>query len=387
MTSRTPQNLRIALVLVNQAIGGTEKRFANIFSYLRRKGRHRYSLFINPRLFHGLKRAGFLTESENINFLFEKNIFGLSNSPVIDVRLLGRPVRGLNIIRSLAQKAEAYLDRKKYSRLTFDAAHFAFAGVYQKAISCRRLVLECQATSIADTHWKNRNFREMVKKAHRVNIASERIREELERITGIKDDKKYVVGPCSFIDHSRFHVSEKEPAIVFCGRLEQIKNPLLFVEAVKKMKSMFSGRFKAYIIGSGYLEEKVKIMTAAYGLGDVIVLERLDDPSPILARALVFCSLQSFDNYHSQSLMEGMASGCAVVATDAGETYRLIDETTGFRVPYDAGHIAEKAVWLLRHPEQAGKMGMNAREKVMREQTIERYSEYLESLYEDAQLE
>ena len=102
-----------------------------------------------------------------------------------------------------------------------------------------------------------------------------------------------------------------------------------------------------------------------------------------LSKALVFLSLQERNNYPSQALLEAMACGCAVIATDVGETRRLVDDDVGFLVDKDAKSIAAKIKYLLENPCIAEKMGRKARQRVIQDHTIEKYCEYLIRVYED----
>jgi len=125
-------------------------------------------------------------------------------------------------------------------------------------------------------------------------------------------------------------------------------------------------------------------MITARGLDDVIEVGFSSRPEQLLSRSLVFLSIQGEDNYHSQALMEAMACGCAIVASDVGETYRLVSDKVGFREPLDARALSDKVTWLLKHPDIAIAMGIEARRKVMSEQTVDRFGAYIENLYEDA---
>jgi glycosyltransferase involved in cell wall biosynthesis len=61
--------------------------------------------------------------------------------------------------------------------------------------------------------------------------------------------------------------------------------------------------------------------------------------------------LQHFNNYPSQSLLEAMACGNAVVATNVGETHRLVDETVGLLIEPEAPALAEALNRLLDSPD------------------------------------
>lgn len=76
-----------------------------------------------------------------------------------------------------------------------------------------------------------------------------------------------------------------------------------------------------------------------------------------------------------------MACGCAIVASDVGETGRLVSDNVGFRVALSADEVAERIAWLLNHPKQAQEMGRKAREKVIEKFSIYHVSEMYYQLY------
>jgi len=82
--------------------------------------------------------------------------------------------------------------------------------------------------------------------------------------------------------------------------------------------------------------------------------------------------------------MEAMACGCAIIATDVGETYKLVSDDVGFRLPAEEEIISKQVMSLLNNRELAMSYGKQARRKVITEQTIEIYSSYLLDLYKKA---
>lgn len=380
------RRLKIAIFMIAHTIGGSQKRFANLFNYLRRNGNHDYYLFTNRYLYDRLVEMNLLDrEADNIELLLTRNILNLTDRPGVNVRVFGKiRIRGLNIPRNLLQRLEFLIEKRKYSHLEFDVAHFVFSGIYKDTIQRKSLVLECQSAGLEHDDWKKRHFRSLLAEAQKVSIASERIKSILEELSNIKDDGKYKVNPCSFVDYSRCVIGDKEPIIVFCGSLIPIKNPLLLIDAVDRLRSMTDSDFRVFILGTGPLKKEVDDRITKLTLRETVISMFHPDPSEILSRSLIFVSLQSYDNYHSQALMEAMACGCAIVASDAGETWRLIDESAGFRVPLDAQEIADRILFLLKNPEIAEELGRNAREKVMREHRLDIYADYAENLYEEA---
>jgi glycosyltransferase involved in cell wall biosynthesis len=96
-----------------------------------------------------------------------------------------------------------------------------------------------------------------------------------------------------------------------------------------------------------------------------------------LASSRIFVSLQDRNNYPSQALLEAMACGNAIVATDVGSTSKLVDSSTGIRVNGTPEEVARALVKLLNHPSQTEQMGEAARKKVTTEHTIEKFTSYL----------
>ena len=82
--------------------------------------------------------------------------------------------------------------------------------------------------------------------------------------------------------------------------------------------------------------------------------------------------------------MEAMACGCAIIASDVGETYRIVSDEVGYRVSLNVKTITEKLLLMLKNFDLTKTMGMRAREKVMKEHNVDVYSDYLEKLYSEA---
>ena len=95
-----------------------------------------------------------------------------------------------------------------------------------------------------------------------------------------------------------------------------------------------------------------------------------------MAQTKIFLSLQKTNNYPSQSLLEAMASGCAIIATDVGETRRLLDETRSILIPYDAVYLKSAIEKLMNDQALRLQLGKAARVHVTKTQTVERYAEY-----------
>jgi glycosyltransferase involved in cell wall biosynthesis len=80
-------------------------------------------------------------------------------------------------------------------------------------------------------------------------------------------------------------------------------------------------------------------------------------------------------------LLEAMASECAIVATDVGETRDLVNQELGYLVKKNAGEIADRVQFLIENPQVTTSMGRKAREFMFRKHTIENYMLYLDKIY------
>lgn len=196
---------------------------------------------------------------------------------------------------------------------------------------------------------------------------------------------KISVSPCSFPskkDHlERFSDHEKEKTAIFCGALVKNKNPLLALDIVEKYWETYGEVTKLIIFGKGSLETEVRNRMDAINKkigSDVVQFGTFDGFSDALAKANVFFSLQEFDNYPSQSAMEGMLMGCKVIATDEGDTRKLLPENETLNAVVDS----RDAVDFVFPLKQANAVLSPSRENALhieKNHNIERFSEYIDS--------
>ena len=175
----------------------------------------------------------------------------------------------------------------------------------------------------------------------------------------------------NFTDVRRFRpVDPKERRVVFAARLHPEKGALLFVDAVARARPLLGHQGVGFaLLGRGDLERQVAERIAALGLHDTIQRGFTTDLAPVLARSSLFISCQQHENLGSSSLLEAMACANAVVATDVGQTWRMVDEAVGARVAPEAGALAEAMCALLADPARLAACGAAARRRV-----LERYS-------------
>lgn len=372
---------RTFILINNTGIGGAERRFGRLFARMADEDPHA-TLVINDGLWQKLLVAGIVSGRE------------------ARVWRLAEPWHRLAKWMGLREGGSAFWLRKldyllfmcvltaRYLLAARQVFHLVLGGAY---VCLPLLMLRSDhRTVIAAVHnlsltvgvpWAIPVYRFALMRCGTIDALSEGVRADLIR-QGIPDDK-IRVSPGSVVDPERFRPAlRKEPWVVFSGRLVEEKNPMLFVEAVPAIhRSVPAARF--FLLGEGPLRPQIEQTVDRLNLRGVIEIGFCPDPASVLGKARVFVSLQRTENYPSQSLLEAMACGTAVVATDVGLTWKLVDETVGIRVKPDRNCVAEAVVQLLGDPDRAEAMGKRCRDRVLRQHSTETYMGYLERIYED----
>ena len=112
--------------------------------------------------------------------------------------------------------------------------------------------------------------------------------------------------------------------ILFLARLTNFKDP---ITAVKAMKIVIKSKpnAKLNIVGGGPLTEEIQLEVQRQDLEkSVAVLGEIADTRASFLRNSIFLAISPIENYLSNSLLEAMASGLAIIATDVGETRNII---------------------------------------------------------------
>lgn len=193
---------------------------------------------------------------------------------------------------------------------------------------------------------------------------------------------KTYVSPGSFTDTKRYAATGlKQKSIVFAGRLSEPKNPLLLVEALDILVKTRPGAldsWQVFILGEGPLKPAiVKRISTNSVLSQHVIIEGVPSTEPFLSRSMIFVSLQRFENYPSQSLLEAMACENAVIATDVGETRRLVDDQVGILVSPSAADLAEALYSLISDEQRLSLLGSAARLRICQNHGINSYASYI----------
>lgn len=154
------------------------------------------------------------------------------------------------------------------------------------------------------------------------------------------------------------------PVVVGIGRLARQKNFPLLLEAFAKLRQARPCRL--VILGEGSARARAALRRQAERLGiaaDVRLAGFDPNPHRYLARAALFVLSSSWEG-SSNALLEALACGCPVVATDCqtGPREVLAHGRFGPLVPVgDAGALAAAMEWRMAQPRESGLLKARAR--------------------------
>jgi glycosyltransferase involved in cell wall biosynthesis len=406
-------NFNTGIVIFNPfAFGGSPKRFANLFKNLNKKHPGRFYLFIDYNLYKQLKEIIPDMPFEDIYIInlegkqptsgikAGKKYIGAMPDPLeIDneysaLRKIYWFYKNKTIQRNIFHQLNYY--RKKLDIKVFNGV---FSGVLPLVFFLRKksshdaaVVFSDMDSWFSDVHsdmkklWyrKYYSFNYALENADVIDFLSPYIHDGVkQRGINLKDDS-VEIAPCSFIDYSKCKIQDKnKPEIAFCGRLEPDKNPLLYLEAVKMVQQKYPD-VKFHLLGEGSLAVNIREYIEKNRFENFVNFQFHNNPPVIFSRTGIFVSLQSHTNYPSQSVLEAMGCGNAIIASKRGDTELFINENNGVLVELNAAEIASAMVKMIEDWQKTLEMGLYAREYAMQNHTIERVLEYYTGLYRKA---
>ncbi len=145
----------------------------------------------------------------------------------------------------------------------------------------------------------------------------------------------------------------------------RVKNVPMFLRVAKHVSASVPNTHFV-IAGEGELETEMKSLAVELGIGDIVHFTGRCDDIPALLSVSYACVLTSTAEGFSNSILEYMAAGKPIVATNVGGAAEaVIDGETGYLVASDddaamAGHLIE----LLNDEAKAVRFGSNAKQAV-----------------------
>lgn len=174
--------------------------------------------------------------------------------------------------------------------------------------------------------------------------------------------------------------------VLFVGRLVEAKGVRELLEAFALVRRELPA-VRLRLAGEGPEREWVERRKGEADLAGAVELLGAVAPAAmagLLREASLVCAPSHGEPY-GMAILEAMAAGRAVVATDAGGPRFLVGPESGCLVPVgDAQALADALASLLRDPARLERAGRAARERVEQELSLERMLDSLEAVYAEA---
>jgi glycosyltransferase involved in cell wall biosynthesis len=170
--------------------------------------------------------------------------------------------------------------------------------------------------------------------------------------------------------------------LVTVGRLTESKGYVDLLDAVDELRRTHP-QVLLIIIGAGDFSHAITSKIESLKLDNHVRLLGLrSDVSSLLAVSDIYVSASHLEGL-AISLLEAMAAGLPVVATDVGDNPLVIKPEFGFCVPaHQPSQIAAALRYLVENPEQRAQYGANAREYVTQHHSSEVWFDQLLSIYD-----
>jgi sugar transferase (PEP-CTERM/EpsH1 system associated) len=183
-------------------------------------------------------------------------------------------------------------------------------------------------------------------------------------------------------------VGSTDPVVIgTVGRMEEVKDPLTLVAAFARLKALrpdVHARTRLVMVGNGSLRPRVEEELRNAGLAERAWLPGPRDDVPRVLRGLDLFVLPSLAEGISNTILEAMASGVPVVATNVGGNGELVEnETTGVLVPpSDPDAMAHAFAAYVEHEDRRRTHGRAARKRALSEFSMNRMVEAYLSVYD-----
>jgi glycosyltransferase involved in cell wall biosynthesis len=167
------------------------------------------------------------------------------------------------------------------------------------------------------------------------------------------------------------------------ANLRPEKGHLVFLDAARRLRDRYpDARF--LIVGEGPIRRQIEDRVAELGLNASVQMMGAVTNIPSVLRTMDIIVLPSLSNEgFPNAVMEAMAAGLPVVATDTGGTRELVqDGFTGYLIPPgDWTALSDRIGILCESAEARQKMGEAGRQRVVKGFTVERMARRFEALY------
>jgi glycosyltransferase involved in cell wall biosynthesis len=220
------------------------------------------------------------------------------------------------------------------------------------------------------TWWRLHRARRLADRTARLVGVSEGVRQYLVSL-GFRSEQTLAIP--NGIDLQRFAnadvhpYAQRESGIVMAARFASQKDHLTLIRAAQILKQRYQQRPKIYLAGTGKAIHRQRAEREVHdlGLSDQVVFVGHHSDLPGFLMTKKICVLSTHFEGMPLALIEGMAAGCAVVASDVPGVKELVRHgEDGLLVPPSSPEaLAEALAGLLSDPAKAAALAANARRR------------------------
>ena len=227
-----------------------------------------------------------------------------------------------------------------------------------------------------------------------------------------RDLSEYLTGPvkvapdqvtrlCNGVDTERFHPAGSAPEpisgcpfrpdehwlIGTVGRMQHVKDQTTLARAFTELlrsQPALKEKVRLVLVGDGPLRAECRQLLESAGLADLAWLPGERNDVPQVMRGLNAFVLPSLAEGISNTILEAMACGLPVLATDVGGNAELIAAgSTGEIVPAaDPSALAQVLLRWATAPEAARQMGATARTRALQQFSVDAMVQGYQTLYD-----
>jgi len=199
-------------------------------------------------------------------------------------------------------------------------------------------------------------------------------------------------GDAASVDAASAATSSTPIVIGYVGRLADVKNPLLLVDAFEVTHALvaardagLASRLRLTFVGDGPLADALRRRVCASPFGARITLEGDRDDIDERMRSFDVYALPSLAEGISNTLLEAMASGLPCVATSVGGNAEIVDAEAAATLveSKDADAFARALARYLLDPTLRAAHGARARMRAVERFGIDRMVSAYDALYTD----
>jgi len=182
---------------------------------------------------------------------------------------------------------------------------------------------------------------------------------------------------------AEYGIGAQETLFIMVAGLRRMKNHLDFLRTVARLPRDAGYRF--LFLGEGELRAAIDAEVSALGLGETVIMAGMrTDVGALLAASDVFV-LPSIVEGLPNAILEAMAAGLPVIATDVGGNAEAVEHgEQGLIVPFgDRPAMVDALIKLGSDPAERARMGRQGLPRVEKAFTIRRMLSQFEDLYKE----